>query len=135
MGCFGKSCLFLVAFGILTVVVIGLGSYLLVSGGSKPEPLPIEELPPAQLSEVRQRVDQFEAMPAPPTPAFTPAPAAEPDATPEPAAPTPPPTERELVLSAGEINGLIAANKKSRGHAYSFDQRQHCQRSDQHRFR
>jgi len=118
MGCFGKGCLFLVAFAILTVLVIGLGSYLLFSGGSKPTALPIEELPPAQLSSVHQRVDQFEAMP--PAPSYTPPPASTPvapDVTPPPATSTPPP-ERQLVLSAGEINGLISANRRSRGHAY-----------------
>src|SRR6266850_177126 len=106
MGCFGKGCLFFVAFAILTVLVIGLGSYLLFSGGSKPTTLPVEELPPAQLSSVQQRVDQFEAMP--PTPSYTPAPASTPVApemTPPPATPAPA-SERQLVLSAGEINGL-----------------------------
>lgn len=118
MGCFGKGCLFLVAFAILTVLVIGLGSYLLFSGGSKPTNLPIEELSPGQLSNVHQRVDQFEA--TPPTPSYTPAPASTP-ATPDETPPSATPahgSERQLVLSAGEINGLISANRKSRGHAY-----------------
>lgn len=118
MGCFGKGCLFLVAFAILTVLVIGLGSYLLFSGGSKPTALPIEELAPAQLSSLQQRVDQFEAMP--PTPSHTPpqeSTSASSDVTPPPATPAPA-SERQLVLSAGEINGLISANPKSRGHAY-----------------
>jgi hypothetical protein len=117
MGCFGKGCLFLVAFAILTVLVIGLGSYFLFSGGSKPSNLPIEELPPAQLSSVQQRVDQFEA--TPPTPSYTPAQESTPVAPGETSpSPTPAPgSERQLVLSAGEINGLISANPKSRGHA------------------
>ncbi len=119
IGCTAKGCLFLVAFAVLTVVVIGLGSYLFYSGGSKPTKLPIEELPPPQLSEIQQRVDQFEA--APTTPSYTPTPAGTPDgtaeATPEPAAPTPEPG-RQLTLSGSEINGLISANPKSRGHAY-----------------
>jgi hypothetical protein len=119
MGCFGKGCLFLVAFAILTVVVIGLGSYLLYSRGSKPTALPVEELPPAELATVQQRIDQFEA--TPPTPSYTPPPPqattpATPDVTPPPATPAPP-AERQLVLSAAEINGLISANPKSRGHA------------------
>ena len=67
-----RRCLFLVAFAILTVVLIGLGSYLLFSGGSQPTKLPIEDLPPAQLAEVQQRVDQFES--TPPTPSYTPSP-------------------------------------------------------------
>ena len=117
-GCAGKGCLFLAAFALLTLVLIGLGSYLLFSGGSKPTQLPIEELPPAQLAEVQQRVDQFES--TPPTPSYTPTATAAPDATseatPEPPAPTP--EGRQLTLSGSEINGLISANPKSRGHAY-----------------
>lgn len=119
MGCAGKGCLFLIAFGVLTMVLIGLGSYLLFSGGSKPTVLPIEELPPAQLASVQQRVDQFEATPS--VPSYTPPPAtstpAAPNETATPAPATPGP-ERQLALSAGEINGLISANPKSRGHAY-----------------
>ncbi|MGI8957006.1 MAG: hypothetical protein ACR2II_08855 [Chthoniobacterales bacterium] len=117
MGCAGKGCLFLVAFAILTVVLIGLGGYLLYSRGAKPTKLPIKELPPAQLAEVQQRVDQFES--APTTPSYTPAPTATPDAnvTPEPSVPTLD-TERNLTLSGSDINGLISANPKSRGHAY-----------------
>lgn len=114
LGCSGKGCLFLIAFAVLTIVLLGLGSYLLFSGGSKPASLPIEELPPAQLSSVQERIDQFEATAA--TPSHTP-----PPATGAPAAPNETPTpapERQLVLSAGEINGLIAGNRKSRGHAY-----------------
>ncbi len=118
MGCAGKGCLFLVAFALLTVVVIGLGGYLLFSGGSKPTPLPIEDLPPAQLTEVQERVDQFQT--APTTPSYTPTPSGAPEATseatPEPAAT--PDTGRRLTLSGSEINGLISANPKSRGHAY-----------------
>lgn len=118
MGCAGKGCLFLVAFALLTVVVIGLGGYLLLSGGSKAMSLPIEDLPPAQLAEVQQRVDQFQTGPA--TPSYTPTPSAAPEATgeatPEPAAT--PDTGRRLTFSSSEINGLISANPKSRGHAY-----------------
>ena len=119
MGCFAKGCLFLLVFAILTVLVIGLGSYFFYSGGSKPTTLPVEELPPAQLSTVQQRVDQFEA--TPPAPSYTPPPPqattpAAPDVTPPPATPAPSP-ERQLVLSAAEINGLISANPKSRGRA------------------
>jgi hypothetical protein len=120
MGCFGKSCLFLIAFAVLTIVLIGLGSYLLFSGGSKPAPLPVKELPPAQLAEVQQRIDQFEAAPA--TPSYTPPPVtstpAAPNETPPPTTAPTPTAERQLSLSAAEINGLIAANPKSRGHAF-----------------
>jgi hypothetical protein len=119
MGCFGKGCLFLVALAILAVLVIGLSSYLFYTRGSKPTALPVEELPPTELATVQQRIDQFEA--TPPTPSYTPPPPpattpATPDVTPPPATPAPPPG-RQLVLSAAEINGLISANPRSRGHA------------------
>jgi len=118
MGCFAKGCLVLVAVGVLTFLLFGVASYLLYARGSKPATLPVEELPPAELTSVQQRVDQFEAMPPAPPPSPTPtaqAAAAEETPTAVPATPLP---ERQLVLTAGEINGLISANRKSRGHAY-----------------
>ena len=42
-------------------LLFGVASYLLYSRGSKPTTLPVEELPPAELASVQQRVDQFEA--------------------------------------------------------------------------
>jgi hypothetical protein len=119
MGCFGKGCLFLVALAILAMLVVGLSSYLFYTRGSKSTALPVEELPPTELATVQQRIDQFEA--TPPMPSYTPPPPiattpATPDVTPPPATPAPPPG-RQLVLSAAEINGLISANPKSRGHA------------------
>lgn len=115
LGCAGKGCFFLIAFALLTVVLIGLGSYLLFSGGSKPTELPIEELPPVQLAEVQQRADEFESGPT--TPSYTPTPSAG-EPTPEATAAPAPETGRQLKLSGSEINGLIAANPKSRGHAH-----------------
>ena len=112
LGCLGKGCLFLVGFGVLTILVFVLGTYLLLSSGSKPTKLPIEDLPSAKLNEVQQRVDQFEEAPAvsnpPPSSAGAPALEETPAAT---------PSERQLHLTAGEINGLISANPKSRGHS------------------
>ncbi|MGI8890968.1 MAG: hypothetical protein ACR2G0_09350 [Chthoniobacterales bacterium] len=132
MGCTGKGCIFLVAFAVLTVVLIGLGSYLLYSGGSKPTVLPVEELTPEHLAQVKERVDQFENTPPSPDTAYTPAPISPPSAAAATPAPVeeatpipdvtpdaiPSPTPRELVMTASEINGLIAANKRSRGHAF-----------------
>ncbi len=115
LGCAGKGCLFLVGFGVLTILVFVLGTYLLLSSGSKPTKLPIEDLPPAKLNEVQQRVDQFEEAPA--VPSYTPPPSSAGTSAPEetPAATS---SERQLSLTAGEINGLISANPKSRGHSY-----------------
>jgi hypothetical protein len=113
LGCFGKSCLALVVIAFLFLLVLGIGSYSFFARGSKPTPLPIEELAPKALSEVLQRVDQFQAtLPLPP-----PVAAVEPGGTPTPT-PVPQKPEKELVVSAAEINGMISANPKSRGHAY-----------------
>jgi hypothetical protein len=84
---------------------------------AKPVALPIEELSPQALADVQQRVDQFQATPPLTPPVPTPAPSVAPEETPAPT-PPPPPSGRELRMSAGEINGLISANPKSRGHAY-----------------
>ena len=112
MGCFGKGCL-----ALIVICLIVLGSLFLIYRSfttAKPKPLPIEELSPQALADVRQRVDQFVAN----TPAPTPVASVAPDETPPPAPPPPSQPERELRISASEINGLISANRKSRGHAY-----------------
>jgi len=115
MGCFGKGCLALVV--ILLVVAGSIFFIMRAFTTAKPVALPMEELSPQALADVRQRIDQFQATPPLAAPAPTPAPSVAPDETP---APTPPPPQpgRELRMSAGEINGLISANPKSRGHAY-----------------
>jgi hypothetical protein len=114
LGCFGKSCLALAAIALLFLLVLGIGSYSFFARGSKPASLPIEELPPKALSDVQQRVEEFRAPPPLPLP---PPAAVEPGATPAPT-PVPQQPEKELVMSAAEINGMISANPKSRGHAY-----------------
>jgi hypothetical protein len=116
MGCSAKGCLVLVVVGILMFLLFGVASYLLYSRGSKPAALPVEELPPAELASVQQRVDQFEAMPPAPPPSPIATIPAAPNETPT-AVPATPAAERQLVLTADEINGLISANRKSRGHA------------------
>jgi hypothetical protein len=117
MGCLGKGCLALIIGGALIFLLLVVGSYLFFSHGmiaQRPSALPVKELSPQALVDIRERIDEFKAAPPAPTPAPT-APA-EPNETPAPtAAPTP---ERELVVTAAEINGLIAANPKSRGHAF-----------------
>ena len=115
MGCFAKGCLVLVVVGGLAFLLFGVASYLLYSRGSKPTALPVEELPPAEIASVQQRIDQFEAMPPAPAPSPPPVAPVAPDETPAPVTPT---AERQLVLTADEINGLISANKKARGHAH-----------------
>ena len=120
MGCFGKGCLLAAGAGVIVVLLFVLTSYLFFSRGlisSKPTSLPVKSLPPQELSELQQRIDQFRATPPAPTPVPTATPAtAAPAETPVPPPATPTP-ERRLTLSAAEINGLIAANPRSRGHA------------------
>jgi hypothetical protein len=117
MGCFGKGCLIAAGAGVLLVLLFVLGSYLFVSHGlvsTKPRPLPAKPLPPEELSHLEARLDEFKSTPPPPAP--TPAVSTVPTETPTPGvSPSP---ERELTLSAADINGLIAANPKSRGHAF-----------------
>lgn len=114
LGCFAKSCLVIVAVGLLAILLFTFGSYFFFSRGlisSKPVALPIEELSPEALSGVRQRIEEFKS--SPPSPAPTPVEPVAPGETPAQPSPTP----RQLVVTAAEINGLIAANSKSRGHA------------------
>ena len=111
-GCFGKGCL-----ALIVICLIVAGCLFLIARSfttAKPVVLPIEELSPQTLADVQQRVDQFVAN----TPAPTPVASVAPDETPPPAPPPPSQPERELRMSASEINGLISANRKSRGHAY-----------------
>ena len=115
-GCFGKGCLALVV-----ICLIVAGSLFLIYRSfttAKPASLPIEELSPQALADVQQRVDQFKAAPLVALPSQTPMASVAPDET---SIPTPAPTPesgRQLIVTAGEINGLISANPKSRGHAY-----------------
>ncbi len=107
---------------IVLALLFVLGVYFFASRGivsATPKQLPVEELAPEALQSVQQRIDDFKAAPvaATPVPAVTPVESVAPDATPIPT-PTPADTGKELTLSASEINGLIAANRKSRGHAF-----------------
>ena len=118
MGCLAKGCLTLGILAVLVFLVLTVGGYFYLSRGviaQRPRALPVHELPPEALNNVQQRIDQFEtapsALPSPP-PQST-------DVTPTPGPTATPPTpERQLIVTADEINGLIAANSKSRGHAF-----------------
>jgi hypothetical protein len=118
LGCFGKGCLLFVALGLIAILLIGLGSYFFVSHGvvaAEPTSIPVEELSPDALTDVKQRVEQFRATSPSPRPTIAPS---APNETPTPAPSASAGSERQLTVTSGEINGLISANKKSRGHAY-----------------
>src|SRR4051794_20515588 len=121
LGCSGKGCLLIVALGLIGMLLLGLGSYFFVSRevvASQPVQIPVEELPHEALSDLNHRIEQFRATPpTPPTPAPTIA-ANVASESPTPVPNVPPGSERQLTVSAAEVNGIIAANKKARGRAY-----------------
>jgi len=119
MGCAGKGCLLLaIVFGIVFLFLL-ISGYRFLSSSKQPAAIPVKELPPQELSDLNQRIETFRNT-SPSTPSFTPAPGpattAEESPTPTPAASAPP--GRELIMTADQINGLISANPKSRGHAF-----------------
>ncbi len=102
---------------LIAILLLGLGSYFFVSRGV----VATHQSPFRWRSFLRTRWPMFSNGSSnsdrplrlrcpPPRRAAT-------NETPTPA-PGPATPERQLVVTAGEINGLIAANKKSRGHAY-----------------
>lgn len=115
-GCGGRGCLLLILAAIILFLALMVAGYVYFRHGivsDRPRPIPVEPLPPEQLSALQERIHQFEATPAStpaPAPAETPAPGASPAPEASPA--------KQLVLTASEINGLIANNKRSRGHAF-----------------
>jgi len=121
LGCVGKGCLLFVALGLIVTLLIGLGSYWFVGHevvASQPVQIPVEELSHDELSDLNHRIEQFRTTPpTPPTPQPTAAPSVA-NETPTPAPSVPAESERQLTVSASEVNGVIAANKKARGHAY-----------------
>src|SRR5438105_3753737 len=117
LGCFGKGCLVILILGLLLLLITGGTGYFFFFGHRQPVVLPVKKLSPEALSDVQQRIDQFQSGPEGPLPEQSPTP--EEGTTPPAEQPTPsPPPKRELRLTASEINGLIANNPKSRGHAY-----------------
>lgn len=116
MGCAGKGCLALAIVCAIVFVLLLISGYRFVSNSRQPTALPVKELPPEELADLNQRIETFKN----PTPSFTSTPGSvtteEESPPPTPAATAPP--GRELVVTADQINGLIAANPKSRGHAY-----------------
>lgn len=116
LGCFGKGCLVTLSLGLLFLLLVGAGFFFFFSHG-KPAALPVARISPAALADVEQRVEQFKEAPRQPQPPEQQPAPAEPTATPadEEQAPVP---KKELRLTVGEINGMIAANRKASGRAF-----------------
>lgn len=122
--CLGRGCLIF----IVLIVFLGLaGVYGLYVGARKtftstePRALPEVQTSPEQQQAVKDRWENFKeeaAAEQPPLPSTTPLPPNEtPTPTPIPTA-TAAPAQPTIQFSAGDINQLIAANRKARGHAY-----------------
>lgn len=106
-GCFGKGCLTILSVAVVAILLLTVGGYFFAKQSffsSKPMALPIRELSSEQLTETRQRVRTFKS---------TAAEKSEPDLIAPVAR-----GQNQLELSSDEINGLIAANKRTRGHAF-----------------
>jgi hypothetical protein len=114
--CLGKGCLILVIFFLLLTVTFIVGGYIgarRVFTSTAPRQLPQVPTSESQQQAILQRWDEFEntvrnrnAAPAPN------------ESTP-PAATAKPPAENPTIeFTAGDINQLIAANRKSRGKAF-----------------
>jgi hypothetical protein len=111
-GCLGLGCATLLIIGVLLIAALGVGGYFFLSRGylaSEPTAIPVEEIPDEQLADTKQRIEEFKS-------GVREQPAAEVAAAATTA--TAPPSAPRQQISAAEINGLIAANKRARGHAY-----------------
>lgn len=114
-GCLGKGCLTLVIFLLLLVVAFLIGGYVgvrYVVTSTEPRPIPQVETSEAELQAVQTRWEEFKTTLENPV--------VVPPATTEPgtvAVPTPTPGNR-IVLTASEINQLLAAGRKTRGKAF-----------------
>jgi hypothetical protein len=116
-GCLGKGCLMLVIFLVLLAVAFFIGGYVgvrYVVTSTAPREIPQVETSEAEQAAVRNRWEEFQALPRS-TPAST---TTETTTTTE-AAPAPtPPAGHRIELTATDINQLIAGNRKIRGKAY-----------------
>ncbi|HEV2095620.1 MAG TPA: hypothetical protein VGQ82_03880 [Chthoniobacterales bacterium] len=106
-GCFGKGCLAIIAVVLVLLLSLTVGAYFFLRHSilaSKPISLPIEELSSQQLTETKQRIRTFKSNGVKPPEHDLETPAAA--------------GNTQLELSSDEINGLIAANRRARGHAF-----------------
>jgi hypothetical protein len=112
-GCLGKGCMTLVIFMLLLAVAFFIGGYVgvrYVVTSTEPRPIPQVETSEAEQQAVQMKWQEFETASNPQT-------QVAPQTSDTGAAPTPVPTNR-IELTAGDINQLIASNRKARGKAF-----------------
>jgi hypothetical protein len=115
-GCLGKGCIILVTFLVLLVVAFFIGGYVgmrYVVTSTTPREIPQIETSEAEQQAVQTRWEEFQTTQIPPAPV---APQTS-EVEGAPPVPTPTPANR-IVLTASDINQLIAANRKARGKAF-----------------
>ncbi len=105
-GCLGKGCLTTFTIALVLILSVTVGGYIFLKRSflaSKPLALSTKELSSEQLAETRQRIRTFKSS----------AEQSEPDSDAPVAR-----DQKQLELSSDDINGMIAANKRARGHAF-----------------
>jgi hypothetical protein len=115
-GCLGKGCIMLVTFLVLLVVAFFVGGYVgmrYVVTSTTPREIPQIETSEAEQQAVQTRWEEFQTTQSAPVVVTPQTPVVEG----APPVPTPTPANR-IVLTASDINQLIAANRKARGKAF-----------------
>lgn len=120
LGCWFWGCMGAIVFGLLAIIAMGLGAYWFFTGqvekytDTQPAEIPVAEVSQEELDELKQRVEEFTAAvrgKSPDDPTSEPLPD---DASKELVAAPP----RELVLSADDINALIAGEEEVAGRLF-----------------
>ncbi len=118
LGCWIWGCLGLVVFMLIAIVGVGFGAYYFVTKqvanytDTAPAEVPVVEMPPEELEALEARIESFtsQVRGADETASET-TPNGETESTVEPAAEP----VKELVLTANDINALIASNAELKG--------------------
>ena len=115
MGCMGKGCMMLVIFILLLAGAFFIGGYYgvrYVVTSTEPREIPAVETTEAEQQAVSERWDQFKES------ARMPVPARVPETVPPVEGATPTPPGNRIILTANDINQLIAGSRKTRGKAF-----------------
>jgi hypothetical protein len=121
IGCWIWGCLGVVVFMLIAIIGIGFGAYYFVTNqvanytDTAPADVPVVELPPEELEALEARIESFtsEVRGTDKTASET-TPDGETDGTAESTGPATEPV-KELVLTANDINALIASNAELKG--------------------